>query len=628
MSKKQVRRRISADKHGMSDNESDEEIAVSSLKEGDGAFILELSPIMSRYGFEVKDRNWKYAIVASTSPQWTTTPVLFHGFAGLDAQKGSSVNSPEFESLGHKWSVELYPGGDDSSSEGLVSLYLCNRTAAGIEIDYGFSIVDSRGAHVKTIHSSEEKKQFYPAGSINLVGSPDDHRGFGHFAKRSDILASLANGTFSIEVQMRPPPSIIFQVDKDGTSKQIYSRDWNAQVRTLPESFRSHHPAGADAARAAPYNARVMEGEDGENITLQSITALPVYAGASFEELRLRDYLEGNKGLKKSIPASKYRGNDYKGWGGSDINRFFEVDLGTKRVVLRRPAAGMYTKQQSLNIIKMTTFKSSKERGGMIQFLLDNKLVPNQSALYRVIRRDEEGRQVYNDNWVKELTIEQKQMEPIVWQSSVWESCHQDNLPCFPRPKKRVIVGDETIAKEQYASRKTMDEYGWKGSIRLGLCPVKFPELQNDYLSLSSNIVPIDICSYIGTSEIRIGFKIDWEQYDQRDKRICRLYFDPRRFPPPNDIKYGGNCVVANELRNYIHSAAIRDGSPVVCEGATSNDHKMFRCNKKFTDCDGKRRGCPFRFQIRWDHSGYYVHLLKNPERLVNCGEAWHCCKL
>ena len=55
-------------------------------------------------------------------------PVHFNGFGGLTTTKGESVDSPEFSCFGHKWTVELYPGGDVGSVDGCVSLWLQNET--------------------------------------------------------------------------------------------------------------------------------------------------------------------------------------------------------------------------------------------------------------------------------------------------------------------------------------------------------------------------------------------------------------------------------------------------------------------------------------------------------------------
>ncbi|KAL7534734.1 hypothetical protein ACHAWF_004927 [Thalassiosira exigua] len=125
---------------------------------------------------------------------WKVTPVQFHGFEGLDAARGSLVESPEFECLGHKWLVKLYPGGDHDSEIGMVGLYLTNRSEVSDELHYGLSVVNSSGFH---------------AASCGYLGvstfGPGESRGSRNFVKRSDIMEALVNGSLFIEVRIRSP---------------------------------------------------------------------------------------------------------------------------------------------------------------------------------------------------------------------------------------------------------------------------------------------------------------------------------------------------------------------------------------------------------------------------------------
>ena len=55
--------------------------------------------------------------------------VRFHGFADLPAERGDFVKSPEFTCLGHRWTLFVYPGGDDEgrgdvNGEQLLSMYV------------------------------------------------------------------------------------------------------------------------------------------------------------------------------------------------------------------------------------------------------------------------------------------------------------------------------------------------------------------------------------------------------------------------------------------------------------------------------------------------------------------------
>ena len=119
-------------------------------------------------------------------------------------------------------------------------------------------------------------------------------------------------------------------------------------------------------------------------MNVHSITAMPLYTNKSFKfkELCLKDYSAGNKGTTSSNFVTQITNNTSVRWGVSDINNFLEVDLGSERIILKRPVDGsMYTKYQCLHIIKTTTVESPKERKGLFDFLDYNKLVPNTTAL-------------------------------------------------------------------------------------------------------------------------------------------------------------------------------------------------------------------------------------------------------
>jgi hypothetical protein len=58
------------------------------------------------------------------------------------------VKSPTFEGFGNQWRLKLYPGGDTTAVEGMMSLFLQNMSDKAIEIDFGFSVNDGNGKQV------------------------------------------------------------------------------------------------------------------------------------------------------------------------------------------------------------------------------------------------------------------------------------------------------------------------------------------------------------------------------------------------------------------------------------------------------------------------------------------------
>jgi len=109
--------------------------------------------------------------------------------------RGACVYSPEFMLLGNQWILELTPGGDTLSEEGMASLYLWNMSDKAIEIDFGFSVNNGSGKQV-AYKRSPSPHNFAPLGGINA-------RGFTNFAERTTLLSSLVDGTLVIEVRMR-----------------------------------------------------------------------------------------------------------------------------------------------------------------------------------------------------------------------------------------------------------------------------------------------------------------------------------------------------------------------------------------------------------------------------------------
>ena len=122
--------------------------------------------------------------------------------------RGEFVKSPEFEVFGNQWCLGICQGGHTTAAEGMVPLYLYNKSNKAIEIDFGFSVNDENGRQlayerVATPHN------FAPMGNRSSWGLID-------FAERTTLLSSLINGALVIEVHMKlagptksvPPPFI------------------------------------------------------------------------------------------------------------------------------------------------------------------------------------------------------------------------------------------------------------------------------------------------------------------------------------------------------------------------------------------------------------------------------------
>ena len=129
---------------------------------------------------------------------WTSTNVYFHGFANLTTTRGEGVESPEFSCFGHQWTLILYPGGRANSDEGYAAIGLLNKSNTSIEIEYAFSVRDTRDAKGEVVYrQSTGPKEFAAMGAEgNGRCTPD-------FAERSTFVESLVNESLIIEVRMK-----------------------------------------------------------------------------------------------------------------------------------------------------------------------------------------------------------------------------------------------------------------------------------------------------------------------------------------------------------------------------------------------------------------------------------------
>ena len=93
----------------------------------------------------------------------------------------------------------------------------------------------------------------------------------------------------------------------------------------------------------------------------------------------------------------------------------------------------------------------------------------------------------------------------------------------------------------------------------------------------------VDICDSFATSE--------------------KLYFSPRQFPTPADLNEAGKGAIFDSLKTYIEYASEKGGSPVVCRSHKPGS-KKFVC--KYS------KDCSYKFMLRWDEFGYYIHLHNN----------------
>ena len=206
-----------------------------------------------------------------------------------------------------------------------------------------------------------------------------------------------------------------------------------------------------------------------------------------------------------------------------------------------------------------------------------------------------------------------------------WRACTAGPGPmpdaCYK--KKRENIGGSIRSCGKKARLNIYNKRGREGHIRLFLIPICFSDAVKYRPVLSNRPQLIDICLYIGWGDNT------WRMTtEEQEERVCKLYFDPLMYPAPHDLSKGGDTATFNNLKGYIRSSASIDKSPVSCIGGNQKYHaKEFGCTKYFKNSKGKWKRCPFSFQVRWDHQGYFIHLLPKTHWYRNCGLSWHCCK-
>jgi hypothetical protein len=153
--------------------------------------------------------------------------------------------------------LQINPGGCGEAAEGMVCIYIYNRSNKAIDIHFGFSVNDENGKQVA--HDQSDNPEHFDSVAVSISGA-----GFINFAKRSTLLRSLVNGALVIEVHMKlaaptksvPPPftpenpvvkmiqglfldeksaDIVFEIG--GEKRKTQTRK---KAKTVPATFPAH----------------------------------------------------------------------------------------------------------------------------------------------------------------------------------------------------------------------------------------------------------------------------------------------------------------------------------------------------------------------------------------------------
>ena len=124
--------------------------------------------------------------------------VNYHSYAKLPSLKGEATISPPFWLVGHKWLLTLYPGGDSSSTDGMVSVYLVSAGSSKIVVKFDIMVKLAGGGNSRKITTNDP------------VVFTERGEGWGKtdYIRRDIVMNAsnivLRNGTLSFEVRIRP----------------------------------------------------------------------------------------------------------------------------------------------------------------------------------------------------------------------------------------------------------------------------------------------------------------------------------------------------------------------------------------------------------------------------------------
>ena len=366
----------------------------------------------------------------------------------------------------------------------------------------------------------------------------------------------------------------------------------------------------------------------------------------------------------------------------------------------------IYQPLEVSQIITSLTVKGTSKRAELIKLLLQKKLVKGKSKLYETVKKYEEGT-TFKLTWneigrpskdAKRKKGEQLGLKPgkrLRYTEAV--NVNPNRKPANIKPSsihaKIVHVPSNSINKtireqirydigeDTCSAGKHIDKYGWRGELYLDVTPIYFDEIWGNQASHSSWLpiikagklknpkvdltdpVRLDICTFLGQRN-KLYADNEWITPVGVDKGISRLYFNPKEFPPPKDMKEGGSNEneVFSKLKNYImvsstkttHPVPLQDrdskghqigksNSAVVCYGGKKYYNKIFRCIHAYTkQPEGKSTQiCPMNFKVCWDEHGYYINLTSKLRKIrtkglhdykllpgtKTVGCPWHCCE-
>jgi len=142
-------------------------------------------------------RGGKDQTIGDKESGWETRKVVIDDYAFLMNDKGDETDSDEFKCFGHRWKMNVFPGGSVDAAEGMVSLYLnlLSDDDAKITLKYSLCVRDPQ--------NSDNIIAKFATGSFDFDDEDVDASGAHNFCKKETLLNHLVNGGLVVEVRMK-----------------------------------------------------------------------------------------------------------------------------------------------------------------------------------------------------------------------------------------------------------------------------------------------------------------------------------------------------------------------------------------------------------------------------------------
>eukprot|EP00986_Skeletonema_menzelii_P003918 scaffold1277_cov137-Skeletonema_menzelii.AAC.1 len=214
---------------------------------------------------------------SSSDERWESFKILFHGFADLPSAVGEYTLSPGFTCNGHKWCLQIYPGGERESA-GFVSVFLVGQAATTATYEVG-------------LQDKSQRVQYNRAATGINFDSNRTSLGWPKYGERSNILNNHLDddGTLAVLVSIKrdadppfvpsnPMSGMITGMFLDEETADVCFQVSNGDVRedvgdeeaSLPVTFHAHRLI---LKACAPMLASLFGSDDeNEKIARVSIT--------------------------------------------------------------------------------------------------------------------------------------------------------------------------------------------------------------------------------------------------------------------------------------------------------------------------------------------------------------------